>query len=593
MLQRLDFATNELTGSIPQDLFDAPLLDSVHLYENQLTGEIPLGVARSRSLTDLRLFTNQLTGALPAGFGRSSLLVFVDLSDNHLSGPVPAGICDGGGLEQLLLLDNSLNGSLPESLGRCRTLTRLRLANNELSGEVPDSLWGLPHVSLIELSGNHFSGSISPAISTAANLSKLDIFGNQFSGSIPPEIGALSLLYEFSAGDNQLSGDLPSELLNLAELGKLDLHNNSLSGELPKGVRSLQKLSELNLAHNVFTGSIPPELGDLPVLNYLDFSVNDFVGEVPVQLQNLKLNKLNLSYNKLSGSLPPLFATNSYKTSFIGNPGLCSGMQGQCSGDKQLNHKSLNWLLRFMFILAAFLLMAGVLWFYYKYKNLNSSSNLITDKSKWTLTSFHKLGFSEYEIFGCLDEDNVIGSGASGKVYKAELSNGEVVAIKKLWGASKLANDSNDGFNAEVATLGKIRHKNIVKLWCCCTYEDCKLLVYEYMANGSLGDLLHGTKAGILDWPIRYKIILDAAEGLSYLHHDCVPAIVHRDVKSNNILLDGEFGAKLADFGVAKNVEAVTGKSPKSMSVIAGSCGYIAPGLCSYFCSCCLKFIAL
>ncbi|KAG6525558.1 hypothetical protein ZIOFF_015520 [Zingiber officinale] len=92
------------------------------------------------------------------------------------------------------------------------------------------------------------------------------------------------------------------------------------------------------------------------------------------------------------------------------------------------------------------------------------------------------------------------------------------------------------------------------------------------MLNGSLGDLLHDNKGSVLDLPMRYKIALEAAEGLSYLHHDCVSSIVHRDVKSNNILMDEKFGAKVADFGVAKAVE----NGPKSMSVIASSCGYIA-----------------
>lgn len=177
----------------------------------------------------------------------------------------------------------------------------------------------------------------------------------------------------------------------------------------------------------------------------------------------------------------------------------------------------------------------------------------------------------------------MIGSGASGKVYKVVLGNGEEVAVKKLWrGGTKKddqqrsAEPEKDEFEAEVETLGKIRHKNIVRLWCCYSSGDCKLLVYEYMPNGSLGDLLHGSKGGMLDWPMRYKITLDAAEGLSYLHHDCVPPIVHRDVKSNNILLDGEFGAKVADFGVAKVVGGIN-KDAESMSVIAGSCGYIAP----------------
>ena len=89
--------------------------------------------------------------------------------------------------------------------------------------------------------------------------------------------------------------------------------------------------------------------------------------------------------------------------------------------------------------------------------------------------------------------------------------------------------------------------------------------------------MLHSSKGGLLDWPTRYKVALEAAEGLSYLHHDCVPPIIHKDVKSNNILLDGEFAARVADFGVAKVVQGV-GKGAESMSVIVGSRGYIAPG---------------
>ncbi|KAL0283881.1 UNVERIFIED_CONTAM: Receptor-like protein kinase HSL1 [Sesamum angustifolium] len=272
-----------------------------------------------------------------------------------------------------------------------------------------------------------------------------------------------------------------------------------------------------------------------------------------------------------------------YKDSFLGNPGLCGDIEGLCDA-KEGKNGGYVWFLKSIFVLAGLVLIAGVVWFYMKYRKFREVKQTL-DRSKWTLMSFHKLGFSEAEILDALDEDNVIGSGASGKVYKVVLSNGEVVAVKKLWGKSKLADESSDlekcnhqddGFDAEVGTLGKIRHKNIVKLWCCCTTRDSKLLVYEYMPNGSLGDLLHSTKSGLLDWSIRFKIAMDAAEGLSYLHHDCVPPIVHRDVKSNNILLDADYGARVADFGVAKVVDA-DGKGTKSMSVIAGSCGYIAP----------------
>ncbi|PKA61237.1 Receptor-like protein kinase HSL1 [Apostasia shenzhenica] len=575
-LRLFDISMNSLSGNIPADIFLAPTLESLHLYENNLSGPMPVTLEMAERLTDLSLFSNRLSGDLPPEFGRKSKLSFVDLSDNLLSGEIPAGICSGGELVELLLLNNLFSGRIPETLVDCQTLTRVRLPNNHLSGEVPAGFWGLPHVSLLELSGNSLSGWISPAIAGATNLSKLLISQNRFTGHIPAEIGALPNLFDISASSNHLAGPLPPSLTDLTELGQLDLSSNSISGELPLGIENWKKLVQLNLANNQLTGEIPPQLGDLPVLNYLDLSGNSLTGNVPIQLQNLKLNQFNLSNNQLSGHLHPLFLTSSYHNSFLNNPNLCTDISGICShsSNPSSNHQLPSWLIQSIFVSSSFILILGLAFFYWSCR-IHGKKRKMTDRSKWTLTSFHKLGFSEFEILDCIDEDNVVGSGASGKVYKAVLSSGEVVAVKKLWGSDTMEAEREpaDGFKAEVATLGKIRHKSIVKLWCCCSHKECKLLVYEYMPNGSLGDLLHGSKGGILDWPTRYRIALDAAEGLSYLHHDCVPPIVHRDVKSNNILLDGELRAKVADFGVAK----VIGKGPSFMSVVAGSLGYIAP----------------
>jgi len=579
-----------LSGSIPDELCRLPL-ESLNLYENGFTGELPPSIADSPNLYELRLFGNKLTGTLPDSLGKSGPLRWIDVSTNRFSGGIPASLCDHGELEEMLMLENQFSGEIPASLGSCRSLTRVRLGTNRLSGEVPAGMWGLPHVYLLELMGNSFSGSIARTIGGARNLSSLILTKNNFSGVIPEEIGWLENLQEFSAGDNRLSGSLPGSIVNLGQLGTLDLHNNMLSGELPKGIQLWKKLNDLNLANNQIGGEIPDGIGSLAVLNFLDLSNNQFSGNVPKALQNLKLNQFNLSYNRLSGKLPLLLAKDMYRASFIGNPGLCGDFKGLCGGKNGDKGNGFVWILRAIFIVATLVFVIGVVWFYLRYRNFKNAERSV-DKSKWTLMSFHKLGFSEDEILNCLDEDNVIGSGSSGKVYKVVLTSGEVVAVKKIWGGAKKEIDSGDvergqfrqdsAFEAEVETLGKIRHKNIVKLWCCCTTRDSKLLVYEYMPNGSLGDLLHSNKGGLLDWPTRYKIAVDAAEGLSYLHHDCVPSIVHRDVKSNNILLDGDFGARVADFGVAKVVDA-TGKGTKSMSVIAGSCGYIAPGLQKFY----------
>ncbi|GER54135.1 leucine-rich receptor-like protein kinase family protein [Striga asiatica] len=346
-----------------------------------------------------------------------------------------------------------------------------------------------------------------------------------FSGSIPSEIGQLDCLVDFSAESNFLTGEIPSSIINLRQLGRLDLSNNNLSGT--------------------------------STLNYLDLSNNNFSGEIPFSLQNLKLNSLNLSQNMLSGDVRPLFSDEAHRDSFLRNPELCFYNSSSCNRKAEEEDRVFVWVMRFIFTTTSLVLLVGIIWFVSlrcrKIEQMAKKDRAAV--TKWT--SFHKLAFNDSEIINDLKESNVIGEGASGKVYKLVTSNGEEVAVKKLH--EKCENDENNPeFDVEVETLGKIRHKNIVKLLSCCDAENCKLLV------------------GLLDWPTRFHIALGAAEGLSYLHHDCDPPIVHRDVKLNNLLLDEEFGVKISDVGVAKVVKEVE-NGVESMSVIAGSCGYIAP----------------
>ncbi|GMP71215.1 hypothetical protein CsSME_00029717 [Camellia sinensis var. sinensis] len=202
----------------------------------------------------------------------------------------------------------------------------------------------------------------------------------------------------------------------------------------------------------------------------------------------------------------------------------------------------------------------------------------LKNSNSWKLTAFQKLGFGSEDILECLKDNNVIGRGGAGIVYKGTMPNGEEVAVKKLLGIGKGSCHDDNGLSAEIQTLGQIRHRNIVRLLGFCSNRETNLLVYEYLPNGSLGEVLHGKRGGYLKWETRVKIAVEAAKGLSYLHHDCSPLIIHRDVKSNNILLGSEFEAHVADFGLAKFLQD-TGTS-ECMSAIAGSYGYIAPGNC-------------
>ncbi|MBA0851530.1 hypothetical protein Goshw_021640, partial [Gossypium schwendimanii] len=282
--------------------------------------------------------------------------------------------------------------------------------------------------------------------------------------------------------------------------------------------------------------------------------------------------------NNLSGLVPGSgqFSYFNY-TSFLGNPELCGPYLGPCKdgvakGTHETHVKgglsaSMKLLLVIGLLVFSILFAVAAI---IKARSLKKAS----DARAWKLTAFQRLDFTCDDVLDCLKEDNIIGKGGAGIVYKGFMPSGDQVAVKRLPAMSR-GSSHDHGFNAEIQTLGRIRHRHIVRLLGFCSNHETNLLVYEYMPNGSLGEVLHGKKGGHLHWDTRYKIAVEAAKGLCYLHHDCSPLIVHRDVKSNNILLDLEFEAHVADFGLAKFLQD-SGTS-ECMSAVAGSYGYIAP----------------
>lgn len=171
-----------------------------------------------------------------------------------------------------------------------------------------------------------------------------------------------------------------------------------------------------------------------------------------------------------------------------------------------------------------------------------------------------------------LSEKYIIGHGASSTVYKCVLKNCKPVAIKKLYSHYP---QSLKEFETELETVGSIKHRNLVCLQGYSLSQSGNLLFYDYMENGSLWDLLHGpTKKKKLGWDTRLNIALGAAQGLAYLHHDCSPRIIHRDIKSSNILLDTDFEAHLTDFGIAKSI---CPSKTHTSTYVMGTIGYIDP----------------
>ncbi|KAL1197673.1 Receptor-like protein kinase HAIKU2 [Cardamine amara subsp. amara] len=194
------------------------------------------------------------------------------------------------------------------------------------------------------------------------------------------------------------------------------------------------------------------------------------------------------------------------------------------------------------------------------------------------------------EIIDGIKSENLIGRGGHGNVYKVTLRNGETLAVKHIWRQESFhesfrsstemlpGRNNNKEFEAEVATLSNIKHINVVKLFCSITCEDSKLLVYEYMPNGSLWEQLHERRGEQeIGWRVRQALALGAANGLEYLHHGLDRHVIHRDVKSNNILLNDEWRPKIADFGLAKIIQPDSVQRDFSAPLVEGTLGYIAP----------------
>lgn len=575
-LIEIDVSMNKITGSIPVGFGHLKNLTVLFLYMNQLTGEVPDEIGLLPFLVDLRIFNNNLVGKLPPELGKHSKLGNLEVSFNSLSGEIPEFLCAQGNFSSLVLSNNEFTGSLPSFIGNCPTLNNIMVENNKFSGEIPVTLWSTAlNLTTVYMHHNSFTG-VLPA-SLPWNLTRLEVQFNRFSGSIPSSAQNLNV---FKASNNLFSGYIPENLAKLSSLQVLDISSNDISGEISNSISSLKYLTEFNASMNRLSGEVPETIGSLPVLTILDLSKNQLHGSIPNSMSNLKLNVLNLSFNDLTGEIPISLQNQVYDESFLSNPKLCASSPffklHSCNSKALSSHNLSTGLLVAFIILGVFFFICTSILGLFMLKEYRKRKN---DLNTWKTTSFHIGEFNETNIVKQLSNENLIGSGGSGLIYKVSLRNRteDTLAVKKIWNSRKLDSNLEKEFEAEVQILGSIRHANIVKLYCCISSSTSKLLVYEYMENKSLDRWLHSRNStrSALDWQTRLSIAIGAAKGLCYMHHDCSPPIVHRDVKSSNILLDSEFNAKIADFGLARML--VNAGDPQSVSAVAGSFGYMAP----------------
>nr|XP_048325004.1 MDIS1-interacting receptor like kinase 2-like [Ziziphus jujuba var. spinosa] len=621
-LEVLDLSINSLSGPLPASIGNLTNLNELALLQNKLNASLPLTMDNLTSLTSLQLGSNDFTGQLPQQICGGGLLMRFSASENHFIGPISTSLKNCSSLIRLRLQRNELTGNITEAFGIYPNLDHIDLSGNKLYGEV-SSKWGqCGNLTSLNISNNNLSGTIPPAFGKATQLQLLDLSFNHLSGRIPDELGSLKLLFKLILSGNKLSGAIPHRIGMLADLGNLDLAENNLSGSIPKELGGCSKLLQLNLENNKFEGSVPWEIANMNSLQNLDLSSNLLGGMIPPQLAEMqRLETLNLSHNNFSGSIPSDFGEMKSLTmvdmsfnqlegpipnskafrdapyeAFRNNKGLCGNVTGLqlCPTRTQNPHGKESKNVRILIILipifcSLFLLSIFViLYIHHRRRRRVTKPNTPDDIE----TQNHDL-FAIWSYDGKMVYENIIeateefnskyciGEGGTGSVYKAELSTGQVVAVKKLHANA----DGNDhemsqylkAFISEIQTLTQIRHLNIVKLYGFCSHPKHSLLVYELIEGGSLQNVLKNEEeARAFGWSKRIIVVKGMADALSYMHHDCSPSIIHRDISAQNILLNAERDqAYVSDFGTAR----ILNPDSSNWTSFAGTFGYVAPEL--------------
>lgn len=601
-----DVKNNSLTGGIPDNIGNCTAFQVLDLSYNQLTGEIPFNIGFLQVAT-LSLQGNQLSGPIPAVIGLMQALAVLDLSCNNLSGPIPPILGNLSYTEKLYLHGNKLTGLVPPELGNMTKLHYLELNDNELKGRIPPELGKLTDLFDLNIANNNLEGPIPDDLSSCTNLNSLNLHGNKLNGTIPAAFQKLESMTYLNLSSNGLRGPIPLELSRIGNLDTLDLSGNKISGPIPPSLGDLEHLLKLNLSKNHISGLIPAEFGNLRSILDIDLSENHLSGAIPQelgQLQNLyslrvaknnlsgdvtpllscvTLAILNVSYNKLSGDIPTSNNFSRFSAdSFFGNPDLCGYWQVSACHASPPERVSISKATILGIALGALVILLMILVAACRPHHPalffdGSLEKPVVSYSAPKLVILHmNMALHVYDdimrMTENLSEKYIIGHGASSTVYKCVLKNCKPIAIKKLYAHYP---HSLKEFETELETVGSIKHRNLVSLQAYSLSSSSNLLFYEYMENGSLWDVLHGPmKRKKLDWDTRLKIACGSANGLAYLHHDCNPHIIHRDVKSSNILLDKDFEAHLTDFGIAKSLW--TSKSHTSTCVM-GTIGYIDP----------------
>ncbi|RLN34395.1 Leucine Rich Repeat, putative [Panicum miliaceum] len=601
-LRELWLRDNQLTGPAPPSIFNMSRLMTMALGRNNLSGSIPgnesfmlpsripVGLATCKNLQILDIPGNLFVDVIPRWLAQLPHLTGISMGYNKLFGHIPPVLRNITKLEVLDIPFSNLSGQIPEELGTLRQLTSMHLPSNQLACPFPSFIGNLSKLTYLNLEDNQLTGPVLSTLGNLRSIQTLRISSNNFGGDLdflgslgncqqlqvlctsnnpyssatlnPNHVGNLSTkLLAVEAINSQIVGGLPATISNLNDLYFISLQYNQLNKAIPESLTMLENLELLALSTNSLSGPIPIKIGSIP--NYLaKFSY---------------LSSLNLAFNNREGRIPSggVFSSLTFQ-SLMGNHRLCGGTPRlgflPCAEKPHPTHGQHILKITLPIVTIAFGVIMVFLYLLGRkkiVKNIDDKVSVeVADVIRRRPVSYREIVHATNNF----NQDNLLGAGNFGRVFKGHLDDGMVVAIKVLNMEIAKATES---FDAECEALRMARHRNLIRIFSTCSNMDFRALLLQYMPNGNLEEHLHSNTRPCMGFLRRLGIMLDVSLAMEYLHHSHYTVVLHCDLKPSNVLFDEYMTAHVADFGIAKillgdNTSIVSARMP-------GTIGYVAP----------------
>ncbi|KAG4940276.1 hypothetical protein JHK87_044147 [Glycine soja] len=518
-------------------------------------------LVRLPSLKVLTLVSLGIWGPLPGKIARLSSLEIFNMSSNFLYGSIPQELTLLSSLQTLIFDNNMLADTFPRWIDSLQALTVLSLKNNKFNGSLPNSLGNVENLRTLSLSHNHFYGVV-PDLSGLTNLQVIELDDNAFGPQFP---------------------QLGHKLVTLV------LRNNRFRSGIPAELSSYYQLERFDISLNSFVGPFQPGLLSLPSITYLNISWNKLTGMLFENLScNSELDVVDLSSNLLTGSLPRCLVSNSsdstvlYARNCLDTVNQNQQPQPFCHTEalavgilpERKKHKQVSTVVLSLGIVGGTLGgVALVLLIFFivrrgndRSKTKNPPTRLISENAaSGYISQTKKLGavglptyrsFSLEEIESAtnyFDRASLMGEDSYGKMYRGQLKNGSLVAIRCVEMKKRY---STQNFVQHIELISKLRHRHLVSaVGHCfeCSLDDSSVskvfLVFEYVPNGTLRNWIsdeHARKS--LSWTQRIGAAIGVAKGIQFLHTGIVPGVYSNDLKIEDVLLDQNLVAKISSY---------------------------------------------